>query len=252
MWLKLATLASLIYGISSYFNSELAGKHSTLGLFPLAFGSILVWVVHTWYYRTEPTFYKGNRTRQMGVLMRALAYLGGCIFAATSLGYSTKAHINRGIVVALWTSNVVFTTIEFAIFYGERINWKEAGGMALVISSAVCISHNNSEPTNEGESVQGYYLIVTVVWSIATGFVFSMAALVSKHYTSQCDFTPLKLTVDGLGLSALPMLAGYVYLGGHSMFSWVDDLLGTLVGVGLTLGSITATTALKHGKGGPI
>ena len=112
----------MIYGFGSYFNSELAGKYGPDGIYPLAWGSILCFVHNQYTHRNDARFYGDNNQKYVGVLARALVYILGCACAATAFGHSQKANINKGIVIALFTSNVVFTTLQFGIVYGERVS----------------------------------------------------------------------------------------------------------------------------------
>ena len=95
-------------------------------------------------------------------------------------------------------------------------------------------------------------MLLAVLWAVTSGFVFSLTALVAKHYTLNGLFKPIKLTIDGLFVSGILLMFGYFFLTNVQRYSWYDDLLGTMIGVCLISGSVMATTAFKYGKGGPI
>ena len=71
-----------------------------------------------------------------------------------------------------------------------------------------------------------------------------------KYYVANAGFTPMKLTIDALGMSAAIMFIGWLCLETH--FSGSDLIEGTVGAFILMGGSVSFATAFQCGKCGPI
>lgn len=178
-------------------------------------------------------------------MARAAVYCLGVTTVAFAFRTAELANLNKGITVSLFTSNVVFTTIIFKILYGEKTSAARAAGICLIILSVYFVGRTDSEGPLKQE-----FLLSSIFWAVTSGLVFSLTGLISKHYVSKHDFTPMKLTIDGLILAAIIMLCGYFFT--DIDFTFRDWIYGVLVGVLLIAGSVCIAYAMKSGKGGPI
>ena len=56
-----------------------------------------------------------------------------------AFNHAYKARVNLGVIAGVLTSSVVFTTINFWIFYRESISFITFTGMTLILIGVICV-----------------------------------------------------------------------------------------------------------------
>ena len=64
---------------------------------------------------------------------------------AFSFRYADSANLNKGVIVSLLTSAVVYTAVLFYFLYGERVTLKESVGMVLICFSVYCVGYEDDK-----------------------------------------------------------------------------------------------------------
>jgi drug/metabolite transporter (DMT)-like permease len=195
-------------------------------------------------------FYKNKPKRVFGIVLRALIHIVAILLNTIGFWYASLAHINQGIIAGLLSSNIMFTSILFRIFYGEKIRVVNWVSMAMIISGVLCVSIKDED--TDQEIVYNYVLLAVAV-ALSTGFTFAFSAAVMKHFLKDQGFTPARFNIDGSMISGCIMLVGLIYTHRSNAYTAFDILEGVLTSFLLMGGIICIGSALNSGgKGGPI
>ena len=102
-------------------------------------------------------------------------------------------------------------------------------------------SGDSLEIPEDERKEKNFYLAMSLIFSVATGFVLSLNSA-SIQYTIMASFELDQANYDGGGMLGLMMLPVYLYY--SSEFAMMDLLVATIVVVTVTLGVIFLSRAL--------
>jgi drug/metabolite transporter (DMT)-like permease len=71
--------------------------------------------------------------------LRAFFYIIGLTILCITFQFADKAGVNKGVIASIFTSAIIFTAIIFRFLYGERISFKQAISMSVIIVGVICI-----------------------------------------------------------------------------------------------------------------
>lgn len=152
------------------------------------------------------------------------------------------------------SSNIIFTTIIFYFVYAEKITKINVLSCLMICSGVLCVSIKEAETDVGFQPIVQRDLILAVMFALITGFSFAVSSLVTKHYIKEAGFSPIKLSVDGMMISALMQLPLLYYCNSYRQaFALYDIGEGIVTSFCLMGGAVSIGQALQAGgKGGPI
>lgn len=125
--------------------------------------------------------------RVVAPIIKALVGLLFQIMIFLSFNFASKSsnNMNSGVVSSLFTSNVVFTSIFFYIFFNQKLSRSVLTGMFFIILCAVLISTEKSGKGSEssnGDEQKGenWYGHLTVIVALGAGLTLTMLTLLIK------------------------------------------------------------------------
>jgi drug/metabolite transporter (DMT)-like permease len=184
-------------GINNFFLGLLSAQFGVHALWPLCFCYLLMWLC----YRARVPFdgFYSSKARVVGLFVRAANH--ACLVSSNILTFyfAAQAHINIGVIAALFTTAVLYTTLLFRATYGERIRWPCFAGM-LTVCLGVAVISLGKEQTGSSGDIESGALFWVVMWANLSGVFFASNALIMRYYVQNCGFTVFQLNLDGFAL----------------------------------------------------
>ena len=120
--------------------------------------------------------------------------------------------MNYGIVMSCLCVGIVLNTIGMWIFYQERINYKHALGMVIIISSISFLSIQNNESegldtsTNNIEHDTTNYKLIAIALALTICFVNFLRNMQAKYLFRRFNYQPMDLIADSGLICSLILL----------------------------------------------
>ena len=136
-WVKYTIIGCWCFGCGNAFMGLLASKFGLYGISLLSFGQLFNWAIYHALFAKNSS----NRTvlTMFAVMLRALTHLGVMIVTFSAFYFADKAKINQGVIAAIFTSSVAFSTIVFYCLYDEKIKYPTLCGMGIIMVGVVCV-----------------------------------------------------------------------------------------------------------------
>lgn len=206
-----------------------------------------------YYDADEKGEYSFNKRKAWTTFRRALLILLITIVLTFTFEQAFLAGINAGVIASIFLTCLLWTSLFFYFFHGQKLGFKELGGMSLIVGSILLITLTPKEvkkPTaGTVELDTSSNKILAFVLAILMGIIFSGLAI-DYHYQKSSGLPPLSVNIDcGLILS-------FVYL---PLFIWqvnkVDTkidyksiLLSNAQYISMLSGMINMSLAFNFGK----
>ena len=272
-------LTSLSIGLVNYLLGDLSARLGIAGSYTIFIGIVFMGILYHLYLccsrliaslegnKQEKSVYHNEQTdginwgAVLGVTIRGLTHWTLICCTCWSFEFSAYANVNQGVIASLFTSGVVFTALLFYLVYGEKLGIQSVVGMVFIVLGVVLISVSKVPETQEDEAIeegpelteydQQKYLLLSVVFALICGLLFSINSFVMKYYPKKYGFSVIQLNLDGYLICSIFLAIGF-FIKGASTYSGVDILKAIGASVLSLIGTASMTQAFKSGKGGPI
>ena len=251
-WVKYSVTSCVLFGFTNFLIGDLATKYGIAGQFPIGLGQFLMWLAYHTCVRAHPAVYNQHRcVAGAGLLVRGANHLALIQVTFLAFEYADLAKVNQGVIAGLFTSGVVFCTVLFWLVYGEKIKLVTAAGMLIILLGVVSVGIKpTSKDDAPGESVDYTNLLIAIAYALSSGVLIATNALIMRHYVRVVGFSPLQLNIDGFMVCAVVLIACFCLT--ETKYRMLDIGKAILCSVTSMAATVSITTALSVGKGGPI
>lgn len=177
-WLYYSLLAAFSFGIINFMLGDISGRYGMAAGWPIFFGMIPMWLIYQ-YYNCTYQFYVNNPKAILGIVIRGTNHLFIIIFTTVCFQYADIARVNKGVIASLFTSGIIFTSINFSYIYQEHISLKSGCSMLVIISGIVCVGLGKNDGNQSSIDMN---LVLAIVFALLCGFCFSINAILMRHY----------------------------------------------------------------------
>ena len=146
---------------------------------------------------------KLNKPKIFFVLLRALIQQTAMGFLIASYYHANLCSdkLNTGVITCLFTTRIVYSTLMFYFFYGQKICWQTGIGMAFTITCVAFISIGDPSKqiratTEELSEYSEQYMILAIIFGLIVGFNFALNLFVTKYMLSKFNFPTLQMNFD--------------------------------------------------------
>ena len=223
-----AFLASLFAACSNIISSQMSKKYAFRALFAEFSGFYVSWLFYHLFLflrriilKTESSSnYKKavdeNQSQEkisfelIFVPLRRGLIILSCISCLTlTYYYAAKSGINQGIITSIFSSSLIFTSIWFFIFHGQKLTKWDLVGVTMVIACILCISIAKSS-SSSASSDTSIYKLYAVILALAEGVLFSIRTI-DMNKTSKLKISVMQTNIDANLVLATILLPFYIY-----------------------------------------
>jgi drug/metabolite transporter (DMT)-like permease len=112
--------------------------------------------------------------------------------------FAAKAKVNMGVISALFTCGVAFTTILFFWLYDEKINLASLLGMAMIMMGVLCVAYRPA--SSEIAEISSTALALAIFFAVCVGLIYTLTSLQCRVFVKRCHITPIQYNIDGMAV----------------------------------------------------
>jgi drug/metabolite transporter (DMT)-like permease len=134
------------------------------------------------------------------------------------------SNMNCGIISALFTTSIVYTTILFYCVYHQKVSGIQLGGILMIIMSVLVISFGKQKPAEfeDTETVNELYFSLAILGGLGVGMCMTLSMMTLQLQLKFYKFPPYQLTYDAIFCSS------FIYGGIFILDTYKNGLLFTV------------------------